>query len=107
NVPEHHANAKGYVRAFDVKTGKRLWIFHRIPLKGEFGSDTWLDGVDQIGNAGVWSQMSADADLNLVYLPVEMPTGDLYGGYRRGPGLFGESIVAVDLYTGVRKWHFQ
>ncbi len=107
NVPEHHANAKGYVRAFDVKTGKRLWTFHTIPQKGEFGSDTWLDGVDQIGNAGVWAQISADPELNTVYLPVEMPTGDLYGGYRRGPGLFGESIVAVDLYTGVRKWHFQ
>ncbi len=107
NAPKHHANVKGFARGFDVHTGKRLWIFHTIPKKGEFGYDTWLDGTDQIGNAGVWAQISADEDLNLVYLPVELPTGDYNGGFRRGPGLFGESIVAVDLHTGVRRWHFQ
>jgi quinoprotein glucose dehydrogenase len=105
--PKHHRNANGYTRGFDVKTGKRLWIFHTIPRKGEFGYDTWLDGTDQIGNAGVWAQISVDEALNLVYLPVELPTGDYNGGFRRGPGLFGESIVAVDLHTGVRRWHFQ
>ena len=107
NAPKHHRNVAGYVRGFDVRTGKRLWIFHTIPKKGEFGYDTWLDGTEQIGNAGVWAQVSADEELNLAYLPVELPTGDFNGGYRRGPGLFGESIVAVDLHTGVRKWHFQ
>ena len=105
--PRHHANAKGYARGFDVRTGKRLWIFHTIPRKGEFGYDTWLDGTDQVGNTGVWAQISADPELELVYLPVELPTGDYMGQYRRGAGLFGESIVAVDLHTGVRKWHFQ
>ena len=105
--PKHHANVKGYVRGFDVRTGKRLWIFHTIPKKGEFGYDTWMDGTDQVGNAGVWAQISADPELETVYLPVELPTGDFDGQYRRGPGLFGESIVAVDLHTGVRKWHYQ
>ncbi len=105
--PKHHANVKGYARGFDVRTGKRLWIFHTIPQKGEFGYDTWLDGTDQVGNAGVWAQISADPELDLVYLPVELPTGDYNGNYRRGAGLFGESIVAVDLHTGVRKWHYQ
>jgi quinoprotein glucose dehydrogenase len=105
--PKHHANVKGYARGFDTRTGKRLWIFHTIPKKGEFGYDTWVDGTDQVGNAGVWAQISADPELELVYLPVELPTGDYNGQYRRGAGLFGESIVAVDLHTGVRKWHYQ
>jgi quinoprotein glucose dehydrogenase len=105
--PKHHANVKGYARGFDVRTGKRLWIFHTIPKKGEFGYDTWMDGTDNVGNTGVWAQISADPELDLVYLPVELPTGDYNGNYRRGPGLFGESIVAVDLHTGVRKWHYQ
>ena len=107
NAPKRHKNVSGYVRGFDVRTGKRLWIFHTIPKKGEFGYDTWLDGTEQIGNAGVWAQISADEELNLAYLPVELPTGDFNGGFRRGAGLFGESIVAVDLHTGVRRWHFQ
>ncbi len=99
---------KGYVRGFDVKTGKRLWIFHTIPLAGEFGADTWeKDSASYTGNAGVWAQMSVDETLGLVYLPVELPTGDYYGGHRPGNGLFGESLVAVDLQTGKRKWHYQ
>ena len=99
---------KGYVRGFDVRTGKRLWIFHTIPLPGEFGNDTWeKDSWAYTGNAGVWAQISVDEELGLAYLPVEMPTGDYYGGHRPGNGLFGESLVAVDLQTGKRKWHFQ
>ena len=59
------------------------------------------------GNTGVWAQMSVDEELGLVYLPVELPTGDYYGGHRPGDGLFGESLVALDLKTGKRKWHYQ
>ncbi|MGE3511727.1 MAG: pyrroloquinoline quinone-dependent dehydrogenase, partial [Vicinamibacterales bacterium] len=107
-VPRGKSNVKGYVRGFDVRTGKRLWIFHTIPRPGEFGNDTWLnDSWSYTGNTGVWAQISIDPALNMAYLPVETPTGDYYGGHRPGPGLFGESIVAVDLKTGVRKWHFQ
>ncbi|HWA21189.1 MAG TPA: PQQ-binding-like beta-propeller repeat protein [Caulobacterales bacterium] len=105
--PRTHKNVKGYVRGFDVRTGKRLWIFHTIPQKGEFGYDTWLDGTDNIGNAGVWGQISIDEKLNTAYLGVESATGDYNGQYRRGNALFGESIVAVDLKTGERKWHYQ
>src|SRR5579863_3942711 len=106
--PKTKSNVKGYVRGFDIKTGKRLWIFHTIPKPGEFGYDTWeKDSADYTGNTGSWGQMSVDEDLGLVYLPVELPTGDYYGGHRPGNGLFGESIVAVDLKTGVRKWHYQ
>lgn len=108
SVPKSKANVKGYVRGFDVRTGKRKWIFHTIPLPGEYGNDTWEgDSWSYTGNAGVWAQMSVDEDLGLVYLPVELPTGDAYGGHRPGPGLFGESLVAVDLQTGKRKWHYQ
>src|SRR4249920_1736842 len=106
--PKSRRNEKGYVRGFDVRTGKRLWIFHTIPLAGEFGRDTWeKDSASYTGNTGVWGQISADEELGLVYLPVELPTGDYYGGHRPGNGLFGESLVAVDLQTGKRKWHYQ
>jgi quinoprotein glucose dehydrogenase len=107
-APKSRKNVTGYVRGFDVKTGKRLWIFHTIPRPGEFGYDTWQnDSADYTGNTGVWAQISVDEDLGLAYLPVELPTGDYYGGHRPGNGLFGESIVAVDLKTGRRKWHYQ
>ena len=107
-APKSKRNAKGYVRGFDVRTGKRLWIFHTIPQLGEFGNDTWQnDSWSYTGNTGVWAPFSVDEELNLVYLPVELPTGDYYGGHRPGNGLFGESLVAVDLQTGKRAWHYQ
>jgi quinoprotein glucose dehydrogenase len=108
SAPKTMRNAKGYVRGYDVRTGKRLWIFHTLPKRGEFGYDTWLEGSAEFnGNTGVWAQMSADAELGLVYVPVEMPTGDYYGGNRPGDNLFADSLVALDVKTGQRKWHFQ
>jgi len=107
-TPKRMNNERGYVRGFDVRTGKRLWIFHTIPLLGEFGNDSWeQESYVNTGNAGVWGQMSVDEQLGMVYLPVELPTGDYYGGHRPGNGLFGESLVALDLMTGQRKWHQQ
>jgi quinoprotein glucose dehydrogenase len=107
-VPRGKSNQKGYIRGFDVRSGKRLWIFHTIPRPGQYGNDTWLeDSWSYTGNAGVWSQMSVDEELGMAYLPVEAPTGDYYGGHRPGDNLFSESIVAVDLKNGQRKWHFQ
>lgn len=106
--PKSRRNVKGYVRGYDARTGERLWIFHTIPRPGEFGHDTWEAGsAEYTGNTGVWSQISVDEKLGLAYLPVELPTGDYYGGDRPGANLFGESIVAVDLHTGERRWHFQ
>ncbi len=103
-----YKNNKGYVRGFDVRTGKRLWIFHTIPIKGEVGYETWLNGsADYTGNTGVWTQISIDQELGLVYLPVETPSSDFYGGHRPGNNLFAESLVCVDLKTGRRKWHYQ
>jgi quinoprotein glucose dehydrogenase len=107
-TPKTMRNNKGYVRGFDVKTGKRLWIFHTIPLKNEPGYDTWQNGsAEYTGNTGVWTQVTADEQLGLVYLPVESPTGDYYGGHRPGDNLYGESLVCVDLKTGQRKWFYQ
>jgi glucose dehydrogenase len=103
-----HNNVKGQVRAFDARTGKQIWAFHPIPRPGEFGNDTWIDNSWAInGNTGVWTQITVDEELGLVYLPVESPTSDFYGGHRPGNNLFGESLVCVDLRTGKRKWHFQ
>jgi quinoprotein glucose dehydrogenase len=103
-----HNNTKGLVRAFDVRTGKPVWTFNTIPRPGEFGNDTWENESWAInGNVGVWTQITVDEELGLVYLPVETPTSDFYGGHRPGNNLFAESIVCVDLKTGQRKWHFQ
>ena len=108
SVPKTHSNTKGLVRAIDVRTGKLIWTFRTIPGPGEAGNETWLDNSWATnGNTGVWAQMSVDEDLGIAYLPVEMPTGDYYGGHRPGNGLFGDSIVAVDLKTGRMKWHYQ
>jgi quinoprotein glucose dehydrogenase len=107
-TPRSMRNNKGYVRGFDVRTGKRLWIFHTIPTKNEPGYDSWLKGsAEYTGNTGVWTQISVDEKNGLVYLPVESPTGDYYGGHRPGNNLYGESLVCVDLKTGEKKWHFQ
>jgi quinoprotein glucose dehydrogenase len=98
-----HNNSKGLVRAFDVRTGKLLWTFNTIPRPGEFGNNTWEENSwSYNGNTGVWTQISVDEELGLAYLPVETPTSDFYGGHRPGNNLFSESLVAVDLKTGVR-----
>jgi quinoprotein glucose dehydrogenase len=103
-----HNNTKGLVRAFDVKTGKLIWTFNTIPKPGEFGNDTWEnESWATNGNTGVWTQITVDEEAGLVYLPVESPTSDFYGGHRPGNDLYGESLVCVDLKTGQRKWHFQ
>jgi quinoprotein glucose dehydrogenase len=105
---ETHNNTKGLVRAFDVRTGKKIWQFNTMPGPGEFGNETWEEGSwASNGNTGVWTQITVDGDLGLVYLPVETPTSDYYGGHRPGNNLFAESLVCVDLKTGQRKWHFQ
>jgi quinoprotein glucose dehydrogenase len=104
-------NIPGYIRGFDIRTGKQLWTFNLVPQAGEFGAETWKQG-SKIGTEGVgkndaWATYSADAELGLVYIPVGMPLMDEYGGHRPGDNLFGNSIVALDVKTGKRKWHFQ
>ena len=103
-----HNNSKGLVRAFDVRTGKKIWQFNTIPRPGEFGNDTWEENSWAFnGNTGVWTGITVDEEAGLVYLPVEDPSSDQYGGHRPGNNLFADSLVCVDLKTGVRKWHYQ
>jgi quinoprotein glucose dehydrogenase len=101
-------NVKGDVMAFDVRTGKKKWIFHTIPRRGEPGSETWLNGSNETtGNAGVWGPFSVDEDLGYVYLNIESATNDVYGGHRPGANLFSDCLVAVDIRTGKMIWYYQ
>ena len=104
-------NLPGYIRGFNVHTGKQLWKFNLVPQPGEFGAETWKNGskvgTEGVGKNDAWAGYSADPDLGLVYIPVGMPLLDEYGGHRPGDNLFGNSIVAIDAKTGARKWHFQ
>ena len=98
----------GWMRGFDVHTGSTKWTFHTIPQGDEFGNDTWGgDSWRVTGKVGVWSLMSADEELGLLYLPTNTPAPDYYGGHRPGANLFAESIVALNIETGEREWHFQ
>jgi quinoprotein glucose dehydrogenase len=101
-------NVKGDVMAFDVRSGKRLWVFHTIPRNGEPGYETWLNGsAEYSGNTGVWGPFSADDELGYVYLNTESPTNDGYGGHRPGANLFSDSIVCLDIKTGKMVWYKQ
>jgi len=108
SAPRTKENVKGYVRGFDVRTGKRLWIFHTIPQPGEAGNETWEnDSWSYTGNAGNWGAITIDEAANRVYLATEMATGDYYGGHRPGANLFTDCVVSLDLNTGKRYWYFQ
>jgi quinoprotein glucose dehydrogenase len=101
-------NPPGDVQAFDVTTGERVWSFHTIPQRGEYGNDTWEDeSWSYTGSTNVWAPFTIDAARGLVYLPVSTPNNDFYGGHRKGDNLFAESIVCLDAKTGKRVWHFQ
>jgi quinoprotein glucose dehydrogenase len=107
-APRTKENVKGYVRGYDVRTGKRLWIFHTIPQPGEFGNETWEnDSWSYTGNGGNWGAITIDEAANRVYLATEMATGDYYGGHRPGANLFTDCVVSLDLNTGKRFWYFQ
>jgi quinoprotein glucose dehydrogenase len=101
-------NTKGDVLAFDIRTGAKKWVFHTVPRLGEPGYETWEnDSALYTGNAGVWGPSSGDPELGLIYLNVETPTNDAYGGHRPGDNLYGNSLVAVDAETGEKVWHYQ
>jgi quinoprotein glucose dehydrogenase len=107
-APRSKNNVPGYVRGYDVRSGKLLWTFHTVPRANEYGNDSWGDDSWQYtGNTAVWAPISADLELGYVYLPVETPTGDYYGGHRPGDNLFGDSLVCLDAKTGRRIWHYQ
>jgi quinoprotein glucose dehydrogenase len=106
--PPSMSNVKGDIRGFDVRSGRELWTFRTIPEEGEPGSETWEgSSARYTGNVGVWPPFSADEELGLVYLPVEAPTSDLYGGHRLGDNLYSSSLVALHTRTGELAWHYQ
>ncbi|HXT16410.1 MAG TPA: PQQ-binding-like beta-propeller repeat protein [Gemmatimonadaceae bacterium] len=104
-------NIESHIRGFDIHTGKQLWNFNLIPQPGEFGAETWKNGSKQdtpgTGKADAWAPYTADPALGLVYIPVGEGLSDEYGGHRPGDNLFANSIVALDVKTGARKWHYQ
>ena len=109
--PLHLRNLAGTIRGFDVRTGKQLWKFNLAPEPGEFGAETWENGSkpgsEGLGKVDAWAPYTADPDLGLVYIPVGEGVNDDYGGHRPGNNLFATSIVAIDVKTGKRKWHYQ
>ncbi|MBM88146.1 MAG: pyrroloquinoline quinone-dependent dehydrogenase [Gammaproteobacteria bacterium] len=96
------------VRGYDVLSGELLWTFHAVPREGELGYDTWAnDSARESGDLGAWCCLSADPELGIVYIPFTAPTAAYYGGHRGGNNLFSNSLVALDVQTGERIWHFQ
>jgi quinoprotein glucose dehydrogenase len=105
---EGYGSTPGDLRAYDVRTGKLVWIFHTIPHPGEFGYDTWPpDAYKWAGGVNTWGEISIDEKRGIAYFPLGSPTHDMYGGDRKGANLFGNSLVALDARTGKRLWHFQ
>jgi quinoprotein glucose dehydrogenase len=107
-------NTPGYIRGFDVRTGKLLWTFHTVPQAGEPGVETWLkdpqtgqESWKYTGNTGAWGPLTGDEELGYVYIPVEAPSGDVYGGQRPGANLYSDSVVCLDAKTGKKVWHYQ
>jgi glucose dehydrogenase len=100
--------SKGDVRAWDVLTGKRVWTFHAVPLPGEKGHETWLnDGWKDRSGVNAWTTSSIDPQTGTLFMTLDSPSYDLYGGDRPGNNLFGNSLVAADAATGKLKWYFQ
>ena len=105
---EGYMSPPGDIRAYDVRTGRRVWTFHTVPRPGEFGYDTWpKDAWKYVGGTNNWGEMTVDERRGIVYVPLGSPTYDFYGADRIGANLFGASIVALEARTGKRLWHFQ
>ena len=105
---EGYGSAPGDLRAYDVVTGKLLWTFHTIPHPGEFGYETWPpDAWKYAGGVNTWGEISVDEKRGIAYFPLGSPTHDMYGGDRKGANLFGDCLLALDIRTGKRLWHYQ
>ncbi len=101
-------NVPGDILGYDARTGEHLWKFNVLPGPGEFGHDTWEnDAWEWTGDISSWAPLSADPERNLVYIPTNGATQDFWGGFRPGDNLFSTSLIALDVRTGERKWHFQ
>ena len=98
---------RGFLDAYDLRSGKRRWRFYTVPAPGEPGGDTWPAGHYERGGGPTWITGSYDPALNLVYWGVGNPNPDFYGGNRRGDNLYTASVIALDADTGTLRWHFQ
>lgn len=98
---------RGFLDAYDAKTGKRVWRFWTVPGPGDFGHDTWAGESWKTGGAPTWVTGSYDPELNLIYWGTGNPAPDWNGDARAGDNLFSDSLLALDADTGQRKWHFQ
>jgi quinoprotein glucose dehydrogenase len=105
--PETHPAPPGYVRAFDVRTGKLRWSSHTIPRSGEFGYETWPRDAWKTSGANNWAGMALDPKRGIVYVPTGSAVSDFYGGDRVGDDLFANCLIAMNAQTGERLWHFQ
>lgn len=100
--------APGHIRAYDIRTGRQVWIFHTIPHPGEAGYDTWPpDAWKHIGGANCWAGMALDEQRGIVFVPTGSATYDFWGGNRLGQNLFADCLLALDAATGKRLWHYQ
>lgn len=108
-VSENSDAAPGHIRAFDIKTGERAWIFHTIPQPGQFGYDTWEDpeAYQHVGGANAWSGFSLDEKRGMLFTGTGSASFDYYGGKRKGANLFANCILALDAVSGKRIWHYQ
>jgi len=107
-VGERYGGSPGHIRAYDVRTGKRKWIFHTIPQPGEFGYDTWpKEGNASSGGCNAWSGLSLDSKRGMVFAATGSASNDLHGGERAGMNLFANSVLALDAATGKLIWHYQ
>ncbi len=107
-VSEGGDSAPGYIRAFDVITGKLKWVFHTIPKPGEPGYETWPpDAYKKIGGVNCWGGLSVDEKRGVVYFGTGSPSSDFYGGAREGANLYANCIIALEAETGKLKWYFQ
>jgi quinoprotein glucose dehydrogenase len=105
---QEYESGPGDIRAYDVRTGKQVWIFHTIPHPGEFGYNTWpKEAWKTVGGANAWSELTIDEKRAIVYIPVGSPKYNFYGANRKGANLFGDCLLALDARTGKRLWHFQ
>jgi len=109
SVLELPTGPPGDTRAYDARTGAKLWEFHTVPHPGEVGHETWLnEGWKDRSGTNVWAwQMTVDEQRGMLYMPIDGPASNYYGGDRPGANLFGNSVVAVDAETGKLKWFFQ
>ena len=105
---EGYDAAPGFIRAYNIKTGKTVWTFRTIPQPGEFGYDTWSENAYlEVGGTNSWAGMSLDKARGIVYAPTGSPAFDFYGGNRKGKNLFGNCLLAIEAATGKLIWHYQ